>query len=150
MKLPVFSLPASDGKTYSEKDFSNGIFVLYLYPKDMTPGCTIESKDFRDAYQDFQNLSVPVFGLSKDSLSSHEKFIQRDCLPFPLLADEEMKLISALDAWKEKSMYGKKYMGTERSTFVIHNGEIVKEWRKVKIPGHIQEVLAFVKELQKS
>ncbi len=144
MKPPSFSLPASDGKTYTDKDFASGKFVLYLYPKDMTSGCTIEAQDFRDMKAGFEKLGYQVFGLSKDSLKSHEKFCMKENLNFPLLSDEKCELIAALGAWVEKSMYGKKYMGIERSTFVIENGEIVKEWRKVKARGHAVEVLDFV------
>lgn len=147
MNLPSFSLPASDGKTYTEKDFEKGIFVLYLYPKDMTPGCTTESCDFRDAQPNFTKEGVQIFGLSKDPLRSHEKFITKHKLPFVLLSDEETMLISALGAWQEKKFMGKTYMGTVRSTFVIYNGEIVQEWRGVKVKGHVQEVLDSLSSL---
>jgi len=147
MNIPSFSLPADDKKIYTEKDFSSGLFVLYLYPKDMTSGCTRESEDFRDAKKSFAKKNVAIFGLSKDSLTSHKKFREKYQLNFPLLSDEKSVLIDALGAWKEKSMYGKKYMGTERSTFVIHNGKIMKEWRKVKVPGHVQSVLEYIELL---
>lgn len=147
MKFPTFSLPASDGKTYTEKDFSSGLTVLYIYPKDMTSGCTIESQNFRDTKPDFEKLGAQVLGLSKDSLKSHDKFCQKESLNFPLISDEEMSLMQDLGCWVEKSMYGRKYMGAERSTFVIQDGEIIREWRKVKVPGHVDEVLDFCKSL---
>ncbi len=147
MKLPAFSLQANDGKTYSEKDFASGIFVLYVYPRDMTPGCTLESQNFRDQLPQFEAANAQVFGLSKDSVASHQKFCEKESLPFLLLADPEKSLLEALGVWKEKNMYGKTVMGVERSTFVIHNGAIVKEWRGVKVPGHVQAVLEFVQSL---
>lgn len=146
-KFPSFSLPASDGTTYTEADFAKGITILYVYPKDMTSGCTIEAHDFQKALSDFQKLGVRVFGLSKDSLSSHQKFCDKESLSFPLLSDENMELLGALDTWKEKSMYGRKYFGAERSTFLIVDGEIVQEWRTVSVPGHVDSVLESVKSL---
>jgi len=136
------SLPASDGQEY---DLQKGKYVLYLYPKDMTSGCTLESQNFRDHKKDFDDLGFQILGLSKDSLASHEKFIQKENLNFPLLSDESTEFIQSLDAWKEKSMYGKKYFGIERSTFVIVDGEIVHQWRKVKVDGHVAEVLEVCK-----
>ena len=147
MKIPAFSLPASDGKIYHDKDFLNQKIVLYLYPKDMTSGCTIESNDFQRHLEDFEKMGWAVLGLSRDSLKSHDKFCTKEGLTFPLLSDENSELISALGAWKEKSMYGKKYMGTERSTFLVVNGEVVQEWRNVKVPGHVAEVLEVVKSI---
>lgn len=147
MKLPAFSLPANDGKTYSEKNFQSGKFVIYLYPKDMTSGCTIEAHDFQNTQKDFEKLGIKIFGLSKDSLKSHDKFCEKESLDFPLLSDEKCELIQAFGSWIEKSMYGRKYMGVDRSTFVIQDGEIMKEWRKVKVPGHVAEVLGFCKTL---
>lgn len=147
MKFPNFTLPADDGKTYTEKDFSSGIFVLYIYPKDMTPGCTTESQNFRDLKTKFETAGVQIFGLSKDSIERHEKFREKQSLNFPLLSDENGELIEALNCWKEKSMYGKTFMGIVRSTFVIQDGEVIKEWRKVKVKEHAEEVLEFVKTL---
>ena len=143
-KLPKFSLPASNGHTYTNADFASGTFVLYVYPKDMTPGCTIEAHDFVGMLPKFNELGVSIFGLSKDSLKSHNFFCSLIGLDFPLLSDEEHTLLSALDCWKEQSMFGKKYWGTERSTFVIRDGKIIKLWRKVKVPGHVAAVLDFV------
>ncbi|MCF7906057.1 peroxiredoxin [Candidatus Gracilibacteria bacterium] len=147
MKFPPFSLPASDGATYTEKNFSKGVYVLYLYPKDLTSGCTIEAQNFRDLKKDFEKIGVQVFGLSKDPIRSHEKFCTQESLNFPLLSDENTELIQALGAWQEKSMYGRKYMGIDRSTFVIQDGAIVREWRKVSVTGHAQEVLEFCQTL---
>ena len=144
MNLPKFLLPASDGKTYSEKDFSQGTFILYVYPKDMTSGCTIEAQNFRDAQKEFEKKGIKIFGLSKNPLKSHEKFCIKESLNFPLISDESTELLQALDTWKEKSMYGKKYFGAERSTFLIKDGKIIKEWRKVKVSGHVEEVSEFV------
>lgn len=147
MKLPTFSLPAQDEKTYTDQDFQKGIFVLYVYPKDDTPGCTLEAKDFQTLKPEFEKLGVKVFGLSADSLKSHEKFCNKYGLAFILLSDEEKDLLQKLGVWKEKSMYGKTYMGAERTTFVIKDGEIIKEWKKVSVPEHAKEVLEFVKGL---
>ncbi len=144
MKFPIFSLPASDGKTYSDKDFSKGTFVLYIYPKDMTSGCTLEAQNFRDAQKEFEKLGVKVFGLSKDPIKSHEKFCEKESLNFPLISDESTELIQALGAWKEKSMYGRKYWGAERSTFLIKDGKIIKEWRKVSVTGHVEDVIKSI------
>lgn len=145
--IPAFSLPASDGKTYTEKDLSQGLVVLYLYPKDMTSGCTTESRDFQSLLPEFEALGARVFGLSKDSIMSHEKFCTKESLTFPLLSDPECSLIEALGAWVEKSMYGKKYMGIERSTFVFRDGKMMHEVRKVKVPGHAQAMLEVCGEL---
>ena len=143
MKLPKFSLTATDGNTYTEQDWADKKIVLYLYPKDMTPGCTLESQAFRDAEGDFKKLDFQIFGLSKDDLNSHAKFCEKESLNFPLLSDVSGNFVEALGSWVEKSMYGKKYMGIDRSTFVVANGKIVKEYRKVKVKGHAEEVLAF-------
>ena len=147
MIFPAFTLPASNGTTVSDRDFQTGTTVLYLYPKDSTPGCTIEAQDFRDLAADFQRIGVAIFGLSKDSLKAHESFCTKYTLNFPLLSDEDHTLIKALGAWKEKTRFGKKYFGTERSTFIICNGEIVHEWRAVKVTGHATEVLKFCQSL---
>ncbi len=138
------SLPASDGVDY---DLKTGKYVLYLYPKDMTSGCTLESQTFRDHQQSFKDLGFQILGLSKDDLKSHAKFIEKESLNFPLLSDESTEFIQKLEAWKEKSMYGKKYFGIERSTFVIIDGKIKQAWRKVKVPGHVEEVLEVCKKL---
>lgn len=146
--LPAFSLPTDGGGEASNADFAGKTLVLYLYPKDDTSGCTKESIGFAENYQAFQAAGAEIVGLSKDSVKSHDKFKAKYDFPFPLLADEETKLIEALGSWAEKSMYGKKYMGTDRSTFLVDkNGVIQQVWRKVKVPGHVDEVLAAVKAM---
>lgn len=145
--LPSFDLPTDGGGQASNADFAGKLLVLYLYPKDDTSGCTKESIDFAEAHSDFQAAGAEIIGLSKDSVKSHDKFKAKYGFPFTLLADEDTKLIAALGAWLEKSMYGKKYMGIERSTFLIGgDGTLKKVWRKVKVPGHVDEVLSAVRE----
>ena len=122
--------------------------VLYFYPKDSTPGCTTEGQNFRDLYKQFKKENVVIFGLSRESLKSHENFKSNQSFPFDLISDPEEKICNQYDVIKEKSMYGRKYMGIERSTFLIdENGKLVQEWRKVKVTGHAQEVLDSVKSL---
>ncbi len=126
--------------------FSGKKVVLYFYPKDMTSGCTLESKDFQSALTDFEEANTVVIGVSPDDEKSHAKFKDKEGLTFELLADTEKELCQAFDVWKEKSMYGKKYIGVERSTFLIgDNGNVLQEWRNVKVPGHVSEVLAAAK-----
>ena len=150
-KLPAFSLPGSDGKTWSLKDLKGKSFVIYFYPKDATPGCTVEACDFRDHQADFTKANVPVFGVSPDPLTSHAKFIAKQNLNFVLLADESHELAEKIGVWKEKSMYGKSFMGIERSTFLVGaDGTIVQEWRKVKVAGHVDDVLNAAKNLSKN
>jgi peroxiredoxin Q/BCP len=150
-KFPAFSLPGSDGKTWSLKDLKGRPFVMYFYPKDATPGCTVEACDFRDHQPDFGKAGVPVFGVSPDPLTSHAKFIAKQKLNFVLLADEQHALAEKLGVWGEKSMYGKKFMGIIRSTFLVDaDGAIVQEWRKVSVDGHVAEVLEAVKGLGKT
>jgi peroxiredoxin Q/BCP len=148
-KVPDFSLPATgDGGTWRLKDAKGQKVVLYFYPKDMTTGCTRESQDFRDLNAAFRKAGARVVGVSRDSLKSHEKFRDKEKLPFDLLADEEEKLCKLFDVIKEKSLYGRKYMGIERSTFLIDaSGVLRQEWRKVKVPGHVEEVLEAAKSL---
>ena len=145
MQLPKFSLPASDGNTYSDKDWADKNIVLYLYPKDATPGCTLEANAFQKLYTAFKTADFQVFGLSTDSVTSHENFCHSEGLKFPLLADEKGDLINALGSWVEKSLFGKNYMSTDRSTFIIASGKVVQEWRAVKPAGHAEEVLEFCK-----
>lgn len=147
-KMPAFSLPGSDGATHSAKSLAGTPYILYFYPRDMTPGCTIESCDFRDHHAEIRKLGVAVFGVSTDSLDSHAKFIAKEKLNFVLLADEDHALAEKLAVWKEKNMYGKKSMGIERSTFLVAaDGSIAQEWRKVKVEGHVAEVVAAAKAL---
>ena len=143
---PDFSLPASNGEQVSLSQFRGKKLVIYFYPKDMTPGCTTESCEFRDYNGQFGELNTEVLGISPDDLKSHGKFIAKYELPFLLLADTEHQVSELFGVWKAKKMYGKEYMGVERSTFLIdENGQLVKEWRAVKVDGHVAEVLAAVK-----
>lgn len=146
--VPDFTLPGSNGKDVSLSDFRGKKVVLYFYPKDMTPGCTTESCDFRDYHSGFEELNAVVLGISPDDLTSHDKFIEKHNLPFVLLADEEQKVSELFGVWKLKKMYGKEFMGIERSTFLIdEEGKLANQWRKVKVDGHVQEVLEAVREL---
>jgi peroxiredoxin Q/BCP len=143
-----FTLHASNGQQVSLSDYRGKNVVLYFYPKDMTPGCTTESCDFRDYNGEFEKLNAIVLGVSPDDLKSHTKFINKYELPFLLLADTEQVVSNQFGVWQLKKMYGKEYMGVERSTFLINkDGEIVREWRKVKVDGHVQEVLEAVRAL---
>ncbi len=147
-KFPTLSLPGSDGKTWSLKELKGKPFIIYFYPKDATPGCTVEACDFRDAQTDFAKAGVPVIGVSPDPLTSHAKFIAKQKLNFVLLADEQHELADKLEVWAEKSMYGKTFMGVVRSTFLVDaDGAIAQEWRKVKVDGHVAEVLEAAKKL---
>lgn len=149
MKAKAFSLNNQDGNKVSLKDFEGKWLVLYFYPKDMTSGCTIEAHDFTKALQKFKKVNAGVIGVSPDSEKTHCKFIEKEKLKLTLLSDESKKTLEKYGVWKEKSMYGRKYMGVERSTFLIDpDGNIAKEWRKVKVPGHVDEVLSTLKELQ--
>ena len=123
-------------------------FVLYFYPKDNTPGCTTESQDFRDRYAQFQALDCEIFGISRDSIKSHEGFAEKQSLPFPLIADPDETLCTLFDVMKQKNMYGKQVRGIERSTFLIdRQGVLVQEWRGVRVPGHADEVLQAAQNL---
>jgi len=145
-KMPAFSLAASDGQTWTNKALAGKPYVLYFYPKDNTSGCTTEACDFRDAAKEIAKAGLTVLGVSPDSVKSHQGFITKQQLNFVLLADPEHTLAEALQVWVEKSMYGRKYFGIERSTFLVGaNGTILKEWRKVKVAGHVAEVLAAAK-----
>jgi len=142
-KAPAFSAPDQSGKTVSLSDLKGKKVVLYFYPKDDTPGCTTEACSFRDEHAAFKKKGVVVLGMSPDSAKSHLKFAEKFSLPFPLLSDEDHKIAEAYGVWVEKSMYGKKYMGVERSTFVIDaQGKLSAIYRKVKPAEHTGEVLA--------
>ena len=141
-KAPDFKAAADTGETVSLKDFRGKKVILYFYPKDNTPGCTQEACDFRDAISRFKKKDVAVLGVSPDSIESHKKFKAKFDLPFPLLADAGHKIAEAYGAWGEKSMYGKKFMGIIRSTFLIdENGKIAEALEKVKVYGHVDQVL---------
>lgn len=146
-KAPELELPASNGQTVRLADFKGKNIVLYFYPKDMTPGCTTEACDFRDQYESFSNVNAVILGVSPDPIEKHHKFIEKHRLPFLLLADVDQKAAEAYGVWKLKKNFGKEYMGIERSTFIIdREGKIVKEWRKVKVKGHVEEALQYIKE----
>ena len=143
---PDFTLMGSDGKEHKLSEYRGKKVILYFYPKDNTPGCTTEACDFRDNINEINNLNAIVIGISKDNLNSHNKFIEKFNLPFTLLSDEEKVVCELYDVIKEKNMYGKKVLGIERSTFIINEkGILIKEFRKVKVKGHIEEVLNELK-----
>jgi thioredoxin-dependent peroxiredoxin len=141
-KAPAFTLESDEGEKVSLKDFAGKQVVLYFYPKDMTSGCTQEACDFRDNHARIKKKGAVILGISKDSAKSHAKFREKHELPFTLLVDEEGKTCEAYGVWKEKSMYGRKYMGIERATFIIDKaGKMSKIFPKVKVKGHVDEVL---------
>lgn len=149
MPVPEFAAPATGGRTLRLSDFRHKFIVLYFYPKDSTPGCTREGQDFRDHIGEFAQLNAVILGVSRDSLKSHEKFKAVQCFPFELLSDEDEALCRQYGVLKEKTLYGKKVLGIERSTFLIDSaGVLRREWRNVKVEGHVREVLAAVKQLQ--
>lgn len=141
-----FTLPASTGKEISLHDYKGKKLVIYFYPKDMTPGCTTESCDFRDYNGQFQAFNTEVIGISPDDLASHDEFIAKHELPFPLLSDTEHRVSEQFGVWKLRSWNGNEFMGIERSTFLIdEQGKLAKEWRSVSVDGHVQEVLEAAK-----
>jgi peroxiredoxin Q/BCP len=143
-----FSLPSTGGGTFKLSDQRSKTLVVYFYPKDNTPGCTVEGTDFRDRHKEFAKAGAVVFGVSRDSLKSHEGFKAKMKFPFELLSDADEKVCTLFGVMKMKNMYGKKVRGIERSTFVLTGeGAIAREWRGVKVPGHVEEVLNFVKTL---
>ena len=147
MKAPEFSLMNEKGNLVTLEHYKGKYVVLYFYPKDMTPGCTTEACDFRDAYTEFSDLNVVILGVSADDANKHTKFIEKYGLPFSLLVDEDHAVSESYHVWVLKKMYGKEYMGIERSTFLINpDGIIVKEWRKVKVKNHIEEVLESIRQ----
>ena len=141
-KIPSFSMILDDGSELKSKDFNGKYIVIYFYPKDSTPGCTKEGEDFRDLHKEFIKRNAQIYGVSRDSIASHQKFKAKYKFPFRLISDEDESLCNIFDVIKEKNMYGRKYMGIERSTFLINDkGQLLSEWRKVKVKGHAQEVL---------
>ena len=143
-----FELPATSGHTFKLSDYLGKTLVIYFYPKDSTPGCTTQGMQFRDFYNEFQAANAEIVGISRDSLKSHENFKAKFSFPFELLADTEELACGIFAVMKMKNMYGKQVRGVERSTFVIDkNGSLVQEWRGVKVDGHVQQVLEFVKSL---
>ena len=147
-KCPKFNGASTNDNNFSNKDFIGKKLVIYFYPKDNTPGCTTQGQDFRDNFKTFKKLNTEILGVSRDSLKSHENFKLKQSFPFELLSDPDEKMCKAFDVMKMKSMYGKQYMGVDRSTFLIdEKGIVIKEWRSVKVKGHVEEVLSLVKEL---
>jgi thioredoxin-dependent peroxiredoxin len=143
-----FRCPATGDKTIQLKSLRGKKIVLYFYPKDSTPGCTTEGQDFRDLHAKFKRAGAVIFGVSRDSLASHERFKEKLRLPFDLLSDPDETLCGQFDVIREKSLYGRKFMGVERSTFLIdEKGKLRREWRKVKVKGHAAEVLDAVQEI---
>lgn len=146
-QAPDFTLPSQDGKEVSLSDFKGKHVVLYFYPKDMTPGCTTEACDFRDAQESFSELDAVIIGVSPDPVEQHQKFIDKHDLPFLLLADEDHKVAEDYDVWKLKKNFGKESYGIERSTFIIDKeGNLQQEYRKVKVEGHVEQALEFIRE----
>ena len=147
-KCPRFNGASTNDNNFSNKDFIGKKLVIYFYPKDSTPGCTTQGQDFRDNFKTFKKLNTEILGVSRDSVKSHENFKLKQSFPFELLSDPDEKMCKAFDVMKMKSMYGKQYMGVDRSTFLIdEKGRVIKEWRSVKVKGHVEEVLSLVKEL---
>ena len=151
-KVPDFTVPVTGGpgknEAWSLSDAKGEKVVIYFYPKDMTTGCTVESQNFRDLHDKFRRAKVRVLGISRDSLARHDKFREKEKLPFELLSDEDEQVCKLFDVIKEKSLYGRKYMGIDRSTFLIDAaGVLRREWRGVKVPGHAEEVLEAAKSL---
>ena len=147
--VPDFELPATGSRTFRLTQARGRTLVLYFYPKDNTPGCTAEGQRFRDLHEEFLAHGCEIYGISRDSLKSHESFKAKMSFPFELLSDTEETACKLFDVIKMKNMYGKKVRGIERSTFVIdHKGVVRREWRGVKVPGHIEEVLDFAKTLK--
>lgn len=146
-KVPAFKAETTGGQI-SSKSLGGKPFVLYFYPKDDTPGCTMEGQDFRDRHADFAALGVRILGVSRDGRVSHEKFRKKHALPFELIADPDEQLCRQFDVIREKHMYGKKVLGIERSTFLVDGAGVLRnEWRKVKVKGHVEEVLEAAKAL---
>lgn len=147
-KIPDFSLPATSGTTFNLAAQAGKVVVIYFYPKDSTPGCTTEGQNFRDLHADFSGAGAVILGISRDSVKSHENFKAKQAFPFELGSDSDEAVCTLFGVMKMKNMYGKQVRGIERSTFVIdRDGVLRREWRGVKVPGHVQEVLDFVKTL---
>ena len=148
LTIQDFELPSTSGKTFRLSEHRGKTVVIYFYPKDSTPGCTTQGQQFRDHYAEFSKANAEIFGISRDSLKSHENFKAKFEFPFELLSDTEELACKLFDVIKMKKMYGKEVRGIERSTFVINSeGALIREWRGVKVDGHIPEVLAFVRSL---
>ena len=147
-KCPDFLVESTGDKKLSNGDFEGKNLVIFFYPKDNTPGCTLEGQDFRDNYEEFKKFNAEILGVSRDSIKSHVNFIEKQNFPFDLLSDPDEVMCKSFDVMREKSMYGKKYIGVDRSTFLIDSkGMIVKEWRSVKFKGHVLDVLEALKNI---
>ena len=147
-KCPKFEGECTSNKKICNTDLLGQNTVIYFYPKDSTPGCTTEGQDFRDNYKSFKKLNTEILGVSRDSIKSHENFKSKQSFPFELLSDPDDKVCNAFDVMKLKSMYGREYIGVDRCTFLIDmNGKVLKEWRSVKVKGHVEEVVNTVKDL---
>ena len=147
-KCPKFKAKCTSELNLSNEDFIGKNLVIYFYPKDSTPGCTIEGQEFRDNYKYFKKLNTEILGVSRDSIKSHENFKSKQAFPFELLSDPDEKVCRAFDVMKLKSMYGREYIGVDRSTFLVcAKGIILKEWRSVKVKGHVDDVLSTLKNL---
>jgi peroxiredoxin Q/BCP len=145
---PEFSLPTNGSSTLSLSDLAGKIVVLYFYPKDMTPGCTTESQEFRDKIKDFEKAGAVIIGASKDSVARHDKFVEKNGLPFSLISDETGTLCEDFGVWQLKKLYGREFMGIVRSTFIIGGDGIIRHvWPKVRVKGHVDEVLSTVQAL---
>jgi len=145
---PDFKIPSSNNSEFQLKKNKKQFIVIYFYPKDNTPGCTNEAKDFTKLYKQFKKLNCEIVGVSKDSIESHKKFINKFKIPFQLLSDEKIIALKKYGAWGEKSMYGKKFMGIKRKTVLINpKGKIIKIWNNVKVKDHVKEVLSYLKEV---
>ena len=145
---PKFKAESTSNKILSNDDFAGKNLVIYFYPKDSTPGCTTEGQEFRDKYKIFKKYNTDIIGISRDSIKSHENFKLKQSFPFELLSDSDEKVCKAFGVMKLKSMYGREYIGVDRSTFIINDkGKVVREWRSVKVKGHVDEVLEAIKEL---
>jgi peroxiredoxin Q/BCP len=144
---PNFKIPSSNNKEFELKKNKNKFLIIYFYPRDNTPGCTNEAKDFSKLYKEFKKLNSEIFGISKDSIESHQKFISKFKIPFQLLSDDKIIALKKYGAWGEKSMYGKKFMGIKRTTVLINpKGKIIKIWNNVTVKDHAKEVLSCLKE----
>ena len=149
-KAPNFKLESTSGKIIELSKIKSKYIVLYFYPKDDTPGCTLETKDFNKLLNKFKSLDSIILGISKDSIESHKKFKKKHNIKFDLLSDEEKKSIKAYKTWGKKKFMGREFMGQIRSSFVISNGKILNEWRNVRVKDHAQEVLDFIKSFKKA
>ena len=147
-KAPIFKGESTGNKTINLSELKGKNVVLYFYPKDSTPGCTTEGQDFRDKYKEFKKLKTEILGVSRESIKSHENFKLKQSFPFELLSDPEEKVCKAFDVMKLKSMYGREYIGVDRSTFLVNSdGKVIREWRNVKVKDHVDEVFNSVKDL---